>query len=267
VILRRSYRTPLALAMAAAFVAIATGCTSSGSGTAQPTTTNPPAPAVAPAEDVSAAYVSQVATAQGSTIAVYANPDDAEPKLELDNPWVIDPDVPDATVSQVFLVIDEDPENPVGDEWVQVMLPIRPNGSTGWVRRADVTIAENSYRVDIELAAKRITVTNAGSVVYQGAVASGKDETPTPTGNYYLRVLLQAPDPNTVYGPFAYGLSSYSETFETFNGADAEIGIHGNNDASVLGTAATAGCIRMDNESITALTGLLPLGTPVDIIA
>lgn len=253
--------------MAVAFVAIAAGCQSSSSDTAPPATTTTPAPV----EDVSAGYVSQVATAQGTTISVYANPDDAEPMLELDNPWVIDPDVPDATVPQVFLIKEADPATTEGevasDEWVEVLLPIRPNGSTGWVRRADVTIAENPYRIGIELAAKRITVTDAGSVVYEGAIASGKADTPTPTGTYYLRVLLEAPDPNTVYGPFAYGLSSHSEVFETFSGGDAEIGIHGNNDASVLGTDATAGCIRMDNDGITALTGLLPLGTPVDIVA
>jgi lipoprotein-anchoring transpeptidase ErfK/SrfK len=68
-----------------------------------------------------------------------------------------------------------------------------------------------------------------------------------------------------VYGPYAYGLSSHSEALETFNGGDAEIGIHGNNDASVLGKNVTHGCIRMDNDEITKLSKLLPLGTRVDI--
>jgi lipoprotein-anchoring transpeptidase ErfK/SrfK len=80
-------------------------------------------------------------------------------------------------------------------------------------------------------------------------------------------VLLQAPDPNTVYGPFAYGLSSHSDTLDQFAGGDAEIGIHGNNDPSVLGHDVTHGCVRMDNAAITALAAQLPLGTPVDIVA
>jgi lipoprotein-anchoring transpeptidase ErfK/SrfK len=70
-----------------------------------------------------------------------------------------------------------------------------------------------------------------------------------------------------VYGPYAYGLSSHSDVLETFNGGDAEIGIHGNNDASVLGSDATNGCVRMDNDAITMLTRQLPLGTPVTITA
>ena len=72
---------------------------------------------------------------------------------------------------------------------------------------------------------------------------------------------------DTVYGPFAYGLCSHSDSLDQFAGSDAEIGIHGNNDPSVLGTNATHGCIRMDNAAITMLSKQLPLGTPVDIVA
>ena len=53
---------------------------------------------------------------------------------------------------------------------------------------------------------------------------------------------------------------------ETFNGGDGEIGIHGNNDASVLGSDVTHGCIRMDNDAITELTKVIRLGTPVDVV-
>ena len=61
-------------------------------------------------------------------------------------------------------------------------------------------------------------------------------------------------------------MSSHSDTLDTFNGGDAEIGIHGNDDASVLGSNVTHGCIRMDNDAITKLTKSLPLGTPVEIV-
>ena len=98
-------------------------------------------------------------------------------------------------------------------------------------------------------------------------IAVGTDDTPTPIGEYFVRVKVKAIDPNTVYGPYAWGLSSHSDVLETFNGGDAEIGIHGNNDASVLGNDVTHGCVRMDNDAITSLTNMLPLGTPVDIVA
>jgi lipoprotein-anchoring transpeptidase ErfK/SrfK len=68
-----------------------------------------------------------------------------------------------------------------------------------------------------------------------------------------------------VYGPFAFGLSAHSDALTTFSGSDAEIGLHGNNNASALGRSVSHGCIRMDNTAITTLSKILPLGTPVEI--
>jgi lipoprotein-anchoring transpeptidase ErfK/SrfK len=204
-------------------------------------------------------------------VAVYDSPGADAPARELDNPWLYDPQVPTSKVPQVFLVKDQSRKG-----WVQVLLPVRPNGSTGWVKASDVTLTPNPYSIDVVLGTHTITVHKGNEVIYTGPVAVGATNpplpdvgrpTPTPTGEYYLRVLLQAPDPNTVYGPYAYGLSSHSDTLEEFEGGDAEIGIHGNNDASVLGTDATHGCIRMDNAAITMLSKQLPLGTPVVVTA
>jgi lipoprotein-anchoring transpeptidase ErfK/SrfK len=135
------------------------------------------------------------------------------------------------------------------------------------VHASDVTLTQNPYRIAVSLGAHTITVTNAHDVVYTGPVAVGAPDTPTPTGSYYLYVLLKAPDPTGPYGPYAYGLSSHSDALETFAGGDAEIGIHGNDDASALGQSVSHGCIRMDNDAITDLAGKLPLGTPVDVTA
>jgi lipoprotein-anchoring transpeptidase ErfK/SrfK len=204
-------------------------------------------------------------------IDVYDSPGAKKATREFDNPWLYDPTVPTSKVPQVFLV-----KQQRGDGWIQVLLPVRPNGSTGWVKSDDITLTANPYSIDVELAKHTITVHNGNQVMYTGPVAIGATDpplpdvghpTPTPTGEYYLRVLLQAPDPNTVYGPYAYGLSSHSETLDSFAGGDAEVGIHGNNDASVLGKDATHGCIRMDNEAITMLAKQLPLGTPVSVTA
>ena len=217
--------------------------------------------------------VSYIATVKPSLtkISVYDKPNDANPSRELDNPWLYDPDIPSSKVPQVFLV---KAQQPVG--WVQVLLPVRPNGSTGYVKARDVTLTKNTFKIDVALGTHTITVHNGSTVIYKGPVAVGATDpplpdvgkpTPTPTGEYYLRILLQAPDPDTVYGPYAYGLSSHSDSLDTFAGSDAEIGIHGNNDASVLGKNVTHGCIRMDNDAITMLAKQLPLGTPVVVTA
>jgi lipoprotein-anchoring transpeptidase ErfK/SrfK len=181
----------------------------------------------------------------------------------LPNPWLFDPHDPGTSVPQVFLV-DAASSSP---GWVHVLLPVRPNGSAGWVRASAVEIARVDYRVVVALGAHRITVWQGNQVLYQGPVATGAASTPTPTGNYYTRVLIKSRNPNTVYGPYAYGLSSHSNALSSFDGGDAEIGIHGNDNAFVLGKNVTHGCIRMDNAEITRLAALLPLGTPVDVRA
>jgi lipoprotein-anchoring transpeptidase ErfK/SrfK len=193
-------------------------------------------------------------------VAVYDSPSDHDPARVLDNPWQVDPDYPEALVPQVFLV-----KQQLKDGWVQVLLPVRPNGSKGWVKASDVTVSPNPYHIEVSLHDHKITVSRGNDLIYTGAVAVGAPATPTPVGEYYLRVLVQAIDPTTVYGPYAYGLSSHSDALETFAGGDAEIGIHGNNDASVLGSDVTHGCVRMDNAAITVLSKQLPLGTPVEI--
>jgi lipoprotein-anchoring transpeptidase ErfK/SrfK len=203
--------------------------------------------------------VSLVAKVTGPQVAVYETPGAPAPIKTLENPWLVN-GAPDRPVPQVFLV-----EEQRQDGWVHVFLAERPNGSTGWIRQSDVTIIQNPYHVEVSLGAHEIKVLQDTSEIYEGQVAIGAPSTPTPTGKSYIRVLLETPDPASVYGPYAYGLSGHSDVLTEFNGGDGEIGLHGNNDASVLGKSVTAGCIRMDNGEISKLAQMLPLGTPVEI--
>jgi lipoprotein-anchoring transpeptidase ErfK/SrfK len=205
------------------------------------------------------AYESIAAQAINPRLPIFASPRARTAKVTLANPWLLDPTQPNTAVPQVFLV------EARRKGWVRVLLPVRPNGSTGWVRARDVKLSPVTYKIRVQRRAHRITVFDRGVAIYTGPIADGAPATPTPIGHYYIRVLIKAPDPNTVYGPYAYGLSSHSDALSTFDGADAEIGIHGNDDASVLGHSITHGCIRMDNAEITRLSRMLPLGAPVDI--
>ena len=256
-------RTCLSLALAVALALVAAGCGGGGAELGRQVEDPPTTGATTKGETgnvkLAAAYVAQAIVPQ---LAVYDTPGAPAAAQQLPNPWVVSPDYPDQTVPQVFLVKEQRK-----DGWIQVLLPVRPNGSTGWVQAKDVRLTANDFHVKVELGAHRITVTQSGAMIYEGEIAVGTDETPTPVGEYFVRVKVKAIDPNTVYGPFAWGLSSHSDVLETFNGGDGEIGIHGNNDASVLGKDVTHGCVRMDNDAITSLTNMLPLGTPVDIVA
>ena len=247
----------LVVVVAVGFVGCGGGGGDSGKAKRAPTSTPTSTPT---ATSLPEGY-SLAAQAKVPQLGIYDSPSAAAPSKTVPNPWLLNEE-PDKQIPQVFLVEEQRP-----DGWLRVLLAERPNGSTGWVRQSDVQLTPNPYRLRVSLGDHKITVFQGTNVIYEGDVAIGKPETPTPPGKYYMRVLIQAPDPNTVYGPFAYGLSAHSEVLTEFSGGDAEVGVHGNNDASVLGKSVTARCIRMDNDQITKLSKVLPLGTPVEIVS
>lgn len=152
-------------------------------------------------------------------------------------------------------------------EWHEVLLPVRPNGATGWVHDDQVLIGTHNYRIEVSLSDFELKIHNGGSLVFQATVAVARENAPTPGGRYFITELLQPLEPNTVYGDFAYGLSGFSETFETFAGGPGQLGIHGTNNPDAIGTQASAGCVRLANGDIAHMVTFLPLGTPVTILS
>jgi lipoprotein-anchoring transpeptidase ErfK/SrfK len=152
-------------------------------------------------------------------------------------------------------------------DWLKVMLPIRPNGSTGWVPASSVQLTWDPYRVEVDLSAHRLTLLNVGRPVLRTPVAVGARATPTPRGTFYLTSLLRPPNPAGAYGPYAFGLSGFSPVLKSFAGGPGEIGLHGTNETRSIGHSETHGCIRVANRVITRLAGQLPLGTPVVVTA
>ena len=206
---------------------------------------------------------SAVATAANEgQLAIYDQPGAATPIKTLTNPRLINND-PNAKVPLTLLVKDIPDDR--GCPWAQVYLPERPNGSTGWVKTNDVTLSRNPYRIDVKLNEFKLLVFKDDQQVNEIAIGVAKENTPTPGGLYYTTELIKTPDPSGSYGPYAFGLSGFSDTLTTFNGGPGQLGIHGTNQPNAIGTRVSHGCIRMSNENITALAQTLPLGTPVQV--
>ena len=200
-----------------------------------------------------------VASAISPTVTAHVEPDDASPVVEeFAHPTAVGSPL-------VFRAVDGGVAG--GDQdsrWIQVHLPVQPNGTTGWIRRADVTLSNNPFRIEIDRASYSLRVFNQNSMWLETEVAIGTGDTPTPVGDFYLLELLAPSDPGGPYGPYAFGLSGFSEVLESFGGADtAIIGLHGTNDPSSLGTDVSHGCIRIENSIIEQLAVSVPLGTPV----
>ncbi|KQT02382.1 L,D-transpeptidase family protein [Cellulomonas sp. Leaf395] len=148
-------------------------------------------------------------------------------------------------------------------DWLRVRLPMRPNGTTGWIRTSEVSVSVLHYSLHASTADHSVTLLEDDVVVQTFPAAVGTGDTPTPLGDFYLTELL-APT-NTGYGPYAYGIAAFSEVLNEFGGGPGQIGLHGTDKADSIGQSASHGCIRLHNEDITTLANLLPLGTPITI--
>jgi lipoprotein-anchoring transpeptidase ErfK/SrfK len=154
-----------------------------------------------------------------------------------------------------------------GETWLKVLLPRRPNESTGWVRRDQVRLTPTSYQVEVDLSDRTGRLLHHRRTVRRWRVGVGRPFTPTPTGQFFVTVKLRPPQISTVYGAWALGLSGYSEVLEQFGTGDGQIALHGTGNVGDLGREVSNGCVRMDNQTITDLAETLPLGTPVTIRA
>lgn len=193
----------------------------------------------------------------GATVKVYETPDDSKAPIHTLAIGV------ESNNTLVFSVIGDQPG------WLNTNIPLRPNGLTGWIKNNpdEIKTYTTPFFVLVQLKRYRLTVCNAGRIIQQETAGIGLEANGlTPTGTFYLLDLIRPKGgPNGAYGPFAFGLSGFSETIFTFNGGDGRLGIHGTSDPSSLGRAKSHGCIRVSNAGITKMAKTLFLGSPVKI--
>jgi lipoprotein-anchoring transpeptidase ErfK/SrfK len=302
-------RNRLVAGVSAALLLLA-ACGDDGDDTAaQPTTTEAPEGEPAGIEFAPDSSLTAQARDEVSQVAVYPEPpepDTPEPTEQcvsweaeaqpclLDNPKVVDDQ---GTASPLVFLVDsldadaaavthpEVGEMPlarsdtdglaVEGEWLPVWLPFPPNENTGFVSTDNVNLYVHSYRITIDREAFMLTLTESGEPIIETQVGLGRAGADTRPGFYYTTELLQSPNPDSVYGPFAYGISGFAEDpniIEQFGGEDgvAVVGIHGTNQPELIGQAVSAGCIRVPNDVIIQMADpnsdpRLPLGIPVEV--
>jgi lipoprotein-anchoring transpeptidase ErfK/SrfK len=155
-----------------------------------------------------------------------------------------------------------------GKDWVEVLLPARPNGQTGWVRASDVTLSTTDVSIWIYIAERELDLYRGDDLLLTTPIVVGADDTPTPRGLFYVTDPLDfTANPAGIYGAYALGLSAFSEVLSSFNGYPPQVAIHGTNQPELLGTAASNGCIRLPNDAVLEVAEAAGLGTPVYIYA
>ncbi len=146
----------------------------------------------------------------------------------------------------------------------KVHLPVRPNGSTGWLRSVDVRVGTVRTRITVDLSKRRITLFRDGRIVLLTTAAIGAPSTPTPTGRFYVNQRLLAASPMGGYGPGAVGISAFSPVLLNWP-QGGPIAIHGTDAPSLIGTAVSHGCLRVHNDAARRFLQLAEPGTPVEI--
>lgn len=154
---------------------------------------------------------------------------------------------------------------PGGGRWLQVMLPGRPDGLTGWIVQHGTSKRTTGWRILVDLAARRVHVYRDGHIVRTFQAVVGKPSTPTPTGQFFVQETVQMAA-GEAGGPYALALSARSNVLQEFEGGPGQIGIHGRDElGGILGHAESHGCVRLATPSIDWLAARIGPGTPVKI--
>lgn len=153
-----------------------------------------------------------------------------------------------------------------GQEWVQVRIPMRPNGRTGWVRRQDLDSFQLTHTlIVVNRERLRLYVFRQGRLIWSAPIAVGKPSTPTPAGHFWIREAFAIDDPQSGYWPYAFGTSDYS-TLTDWPGGGV-VGIHGPYyQPQDIPGQVSHGCIRLQTSDDAWLAQHAGVGTPLEIL-
>jgi lipoprotein-anchoring transpeptidase ErfK/SrfK len=152
---------------------------------------------------------------------------------------------------------------PNGTWWYRISVPMRPNGTYGWIPANTVHLRPTVAQIVVNRGARTIDVYRYGKHVLHAIVAVGAPGMETPLGHYYVAFTFK-PYNDPFLGVWALETSAYSKLTEWPQGG--VVGIHGTDEPWLLGKAVSHGCVRVSNATATRLKRLTPLGTPIDII-
>lgn len=153
-----------------------------------------------------------------------------------------------------------------GREWVELRIPGRPNGQTGWVERSALGPFHLTHLlVVVNRERLRMYFYRGGHRIWSAPIGVGKPGTPTPAGHFWIDERFQISDPGSGYYPYAFGTTDYS-TLSDWPGGGV-VGIHGPYfDAPGIPGYISHGCIRLHVRDDFWLAAHLKLGTPLHVI-
>lgn len=148
--------------------------------------------------------------------------------------------------------------------WAQVLLPSRPNSSTGWIYLDDSIITEHSqFRIVVDRARFSLALVQNDTEIGRWTIGVGKAHAVTPAGRTFILSSILDTNPNS-FSPIVMPLGSHSDTFATYGGGPGTVGIHTWPTPDVFGRASSDGCVRVPRNALDVIS-TTPLGSVVEI--
>ncbi len=153
-------------------------------------------------------------------------------------------------------------------EWVDIRIPGRPNGRTGWVQRNALDRFHVTHQaVVVNRGQMRMYFYENGSKIWSAPVGVGARGMPTPTGHFWINESFNlVGDRSSGYYPYAFGTTDYS-TLTDWPGGGV-VGIHGpyGAPASAIPGRISHGCIRLRISDDFWFGRHVQIGTPVRVV-
>jgi hypothetical protein len=150
-------------------------------------------------------------------------------------------------------------------DWLGVVSTSVANNKLGWldVQRDRPQMWRSPYRLIAHVSTRTLILQRGHRTLRTIPVTVGHPATPTPLGRFEITDKLIPPG-DSAYGCCILALSGHQPILRPGWAGGDRIAIHGS-PSQLVGTAASAGCLRARDDDLRYLMRLLPLGTPVYI--
>jgi lipoprotein-anchoring transpeptidase ErfK/SrfK len=148
--------------------------------------------------------------------------------------------------------------------WGLVEIPYAWPHERGWIPLDGLKVHRSRITVRVDLSERLVRVYRGEHLLRRFPAAIGAPASPTPPGDYVVTDRVPF-SPDSALGSFAFGISGIQPRLPAgWSGGD-QLAIHGTNAPWTIGTAASAGCIRVSETALRALLPLLRPGTPISV--
>lgn len=163
--------------------------------------------------------------------------------------------------------------------WVQAISPDKAFGRVtipwtkgnvarqAWVALDGLSRGSTKTMVVADLSEHRLRAYRGCREVLDVPSAIGAAGSPSPVGRFWVTDRIAVPRSQPAFGSYAFGLSTFQPHPPAGWTGGNQMAIHGTNAPSSIGTAASAGCLRVAEPTLATLKPLLRPGTPVIIQA